>query len=489
MNRQELIGKVDEYSQRYHLLERDDRVITGISGGPDSVCLFLVLLELSKSIGFDIAAVHVNHGLRGEDADADAVFVRELCDRRSIPCHVFEEDVYQVSKVEKLSLEEAGRNVRKRCFEEVRAKWGGTKIALAHHMDDNAETLIMNLCRGSGLRGLGGMRPRNGTVVRPLLCLRRTEIEQFLREVKQVWCEDKSNVQDHYTRNRIRNHVIPYLTDEVNTGAVEHMNTTMEQMRELEEYLAVQTEAMFQKWIRGPEAEGSIGSGEILLLNQAYTEVPKVIRNRMILKCMNRISGKERDISAVHVEQVDGLFVNQSGKQLSLPHGIWVFREYDGIRFTCKRENVPLQTRGIGEDVNDFVLLNVPGDSRWLEGKFAFRCKVVENTGMFSKEDCGNKSAGFPYTEWFNYDIIKAYVALIRRRQAGDYMVINRQGHKKKLKALLIDAKVPANRRDQIPVLALGKEILWIPGVRRSSAYLVTEETRQILQIECTEDK
>lgn len=489
MSRQELIGKVDEYSQRYHLLEQDDRVITGISGGPDSVCLFLVLLELSKSIGFEIVAVHVNHGLRGEDADADAGFVRELCNRWSVPCYVFEEDVSQLAKAEKLSLEEAGRDVRRRCFEEVREKCGGTKIALAHHMDDNAETLIMNLCRGSGLRGLGGMRPRNGMVVRPLLCLRRAEIEQFLCEAKQAWREDQSNVQDHYTRNRIRNHVLPYLTDEVNSGAVEHMNTTMEQMRELEEYLAKQTEIMYQKWTRGFEAEENLNAREVLLLNQAYTEVPKVIRNRMILKCMGLVSGKERDISAVHVEQADGLFTNQSGKQLSLPHGIAAFREYDGIRFTRRTENAPFPAQRIGMDINDSVLLNIPGDSRWLEGQFAFRCKVFDNTGAFPEEDCGNKSTGFPYTEWFNYDIIKAYAALIRRRRAGDYMVIDRRGHKKKLKALLIDAKVPAARRNQIPVLALGKEILWIPGVRRSSAYLVTEETRQILQIECTEDK
>ncbi len=185
--------KVRAYIEKYHMVGTEDHIIAGISGGADSVCLFFVLLELCPGLGVPFTAVHVNHGLRGAAADRDEAFVRELCGKYAVPLEVFRVDLESISKKRKQSLEECGRNIRREAFELVCAKCGGTKIALAHHQNDNAETLLWNLARGTGLAGLCGIRPVNGRYIRPLLCLNRREIEGFLEQRGGRLCTDETN--------------------------------------------------------------------------------------------------------------------------------------------------------------------------------------------------------------------------------------------------------------------------------------------------------
>ena len=196
--------KVRAYIEKQHMILAEDHIIAGISGGADSVCLFFVLLDLRDRMGISFTAVHVNHGLRGEAANRDEEFVRELCGQYGIPLEVFRVDLESISKKRKQSLEECGRNIRREAFEQIRERCGGTKIALAHHQNDNAETLLWNLARGTGLTGLGGIRPVNGRYIRPLLCLDRNEIEDLLRQRGQGYCTDDTNGDTEYTRNKLR---------------------------------------------------------------------------------------------------------------------------------------------------------------------------------------------------------------------------------------------------------------------------------------------
>ena len=234
--------KVRAYMEKQHMISAEDHIIAGISGGADSVCLFFVLLDLRDRMGIPFTAVHVNHGLRGEAADRDEEFVRELCGQYGIPLEVFRVDLESISKKRKQSLEECGRNIRRDAFEQVCAKYGGTKIALAHHQNDNAETLLWNLARGTGLAGMGGIRPVNGRYIRPLLCLDRNEIEDLLRQREQGYCTDDTNSDTEYTRNKLRHLVIPVLEKEVNFQAVRHMNEVMEQLREVRDYMELRTD-------------------------------------------------------------------------------------------------------------------------------------------------------------------------------------------------------------------------------------------------------
>jgi len=232
-----MLEKVKNYVKKWQMLTEEDCVIVGVSGGADSVCLLLMLLEMRKEIGFDIVAVHVNHGLRGEEADEDEAFVKQFCVERDVLLETYFANIEDVAKERKMSTEEAGREVRRECFEQARIKYKGTKIALAHHQNDNAETFLFRLARGTGLKGLGGMAPVKDEYIRPLLCVARNEIEAYLREQGISYCADASNESDEYTRNRIRNHMIPYLETEINSKTIEHMSETMEQMRQVQDYL------------------------------------------------------------------------------------------------------------------------------------------------------------------------------------------------------------------------------------------------------------
>ena len=185
--------KVRNYMKKWQMLQSEDCVIVGVSGGADSICLLWLLADMQKEMGFRMVAVHVNHGLRGVEADEDERFVKKFCEGLEIPCETYRADVELISKKWKQSTEEAGREVRRAFFEEALEKYRGTKIALAHHQNDNAETFMLNLARGTGLRGLGGISPMNGKVIRPLLCLKREEIEEFLKEEGIPYCNDCTN--------------------------------------------------------------------------------------------------------------------------------------------------------------------------------------------------------------------------------------------------------------------------------------------------------
>ena len=215
-----IIEQTKVYIRENRMISEDDVVIAGVSGGADSVCLLFVLCELQRSMGFRVKVCHVNHGLRGEEADADERYVVELCRRMGVECRIFREDVELIARNRKQSQEEAGRAVRRAAFERMCREDGGTKIATAHHRDDNVETVLMNISRGTGIQGLCGIWPVRGKWIRPLLYLDRCQIEAFLTDQKLAWRTDLTNNEDSYTRNRIRHNIIPAMTEQINAGTV-----------------------------------------------------------------------------------------------------------------------------------------------------------------------------------------------------------------------------------------------------------------------------
>ena len=206
-----IFEKVKRYADKHRMIAPGDTVVAGVSGGADSVCLFLMLCELAEEIDFHLAVVHVNHKIRPEAA-ADAAYVEELCKSRNIPFILEEKDVKEYAGEKHLSEEEAGREVRYQAFEEALGKYGSCsgekegqgRIAVAHNANDRAETMLFHLFRGTGLTGAGGIRAVRGHIVRPLLCLRREEIEEYLGKKGVFFCIDRTNLEDTYTRNRIR---------------------------------------------------------------------------------------------------------------------------------------------------------------------------------------------------------------------------------------------------------------------------------------------
>lgn len=440
--------KVKAYVKKWHMLQKEDSVIAGISGGADSVCLLFMLLKLQKELGFALMAVHVNHGIRGAEAERDEAYVKRLCRQWNVRLKVYRENVPAYAKEHGMTEEEAGRDIRRTCFCKVLKEWGGTKIALAHHENDNVETLLWNLCRGTGIRGLGGIAPVNDVWIRPLLCVKRREIESYLKKRGISYCTDTTNADRRYMRNRIRMDVIPYLEDCVNTESVSHMGKTMERMYELEQYILEEV---------GQYKESCTGwkNGRRIIRQTEYTKIPKALRDNVLHAILCETAGRRKDIEEVHVQMLRDLFTKQVGKKIDLPYGVTAIRTYEGVRF---EKNIP-------------------------EASYAGDENELFSIRVFDREP-GNVT--FPekiYTKWFDYDIIKNTVK-IRHRIAGDSIVINRYGGRKKLKQYFTDQKVPQEDRDKIWIAADGDEVLWIVGYRQSQKYQITEKTTKILEIQ-----
>lgn len=441
--------RVKEYIQRYHMLEKEDKVVTGVSGGADSICLLFMLIELQKELGFSIVAVHVHHGLREGTADADAAYVQKVCREQGIDLRIFREDVKKYAKENKLTLEEAGRNIRRMRFGQVLEESGGTKIALAHHQNDNAETLIWNLCRGCGLKGMGGIAPVDGVYVRPLLCLKRKEIESYLAERGISYCTDETNLEDDYTRNRIRSHVIPYLEEQINQQTVEHMADTMEQMRKLGEFVEQETRRHARQCIR------YVHGNQAILNAEAYGKAPEALQAYMIHEMLCQIAGRRKDIESVHVRAVMELIEKQVGRRVDLPYHMQARRCYEGI----------VLSKTTDVDTIEDISAEEPATFRIFERQ--------SDIVIFPKKT---------YTKWFDYDIIKNTVK-IRHRAPGDYITIDKNGGTQKLKQYFVNEKIPREERDQVWLVADGSEIMWIVGYRQNQRYQVTEHTRRIMEI------
>lgn len=467
--------RIEKFIQKYHMLTCGDRVIAGVSGGADSVCLFLMLLELRKKIGFDLIAVHVHHGLRGEAADQDQQFVEALCEQHRIPLEIFRVNLESIAKKRKQSLEEAGRMVRREAFDSVCKKYGGNKIALAHHQNDNAETLLWNLSRGTGLDGLGGIRPVNGKFIRPLLCMNRKEIEEYLAKRKQSYCIDETNAGTDYTRNKLRHLVLPILEEQVNSAAVRHMNETMEQIWELQEYMQEQVEDAYQECVQ----EHFEKACWIQIQQKSFETFSELIKKMVIRKGMEQVGGKKRDLSHKHVDVMMELMNKQVGRTLDLPYEMHAKRNYEGIRLEKQRTYLSGEEKKAEIMQECMSELNIPGETILADRNLKLRCKILEKPKNLSIKDIPQKI----YTKWFDYGIIKSSL-YIRTRQAGDTIVIDEKGHQKKLKNWFVDEKIPKEVRDSQLLLAENNEILWVLGHRMSQAYQVKQSTKWILQIE-----
>lgn len=482
--------KIRNFIKKYDMLTTEDYVIAGVSGGADSVCLFFVLLALKSELGIHFAVVHVNHGLRGEAADQDEEFVRQLCEKYAVPLEVLRVHLESIAKKRKQSVEEAGRMVRREAFEEACRKYHGTRIALAHHQNDNAETLLWNLARGTGLSGMGGIRPVNGKYIRPLLCMSRIEIERFLQERNLSFCTDETNADTTYTRNKLRHVILPVLEKEVNSQAVRHMNEAMAQVWEIQDYMQTCSEEAFEKY-----AEISTEHSRACVIKKEIREkYPDILCRMVIRRAMELVMGQMQEVGRTHICTVQELFQKQVGRSLELPFSVKAVRTYEGVRLYQTQEkelNLPEEKQQFADPADEArrTLCNwphplcVPGETRVSNLHLTIRCSIFPKTESFSMKEIPEKT----YTKWFDYDIIKE-APCIRTRQSGDHITIDQAGHHQKLKSWLINQKIPAGERGNILCIADGSEIMWILGYRMSSAYQISSHTKRILQIEVVKE-
>lgn len=469
---QQLQKKIEEF----HMILPGDTVLVGVSGGADSVCLLFALLEIQKYMDFALEVVHVEHGIRGEESKADAAFVEELCKCYQLLCHKIEVDVPLFCKQTGLGMEEAARMLRYQAFASL-ALEKNAKIALAHHQEDNAETILFQLLRGSSLTGLCGIQPvrrdSDGVCyIRPLLFFHRKEIEAFLEKKKISWCVDSTNTEIEYSRNFLRNRIIPEL-EKINAKAVEHMNQTAEHLSQVRDYLDFESEKAWERLVK---------AGDRLELDvSGVLGLHPVLQREIAYKAIICVAKQKKDITSTHVGDLLALCKSRSGKQISLPYGIRAWKSFDKIYLGTEEKQVIVCAEDVVYEVTADVLDKIFRSQkteyiRFGEPAQEIRCRIFESTG--ESLEIPRKSC----TKWFDYDKIKKGFC-IRTRRSGDYFISDAVGHRKKLKSYFIDEKIPQEERGQKWLLAQENEVLWLLGGRMSEHIKVSQKTNYIFEI------
>ena len=293
--------KVFAYIRKNRLIQEGDNIVVGLSGGADSVSLFYILREYKKVVQFNLYAVHINHNIRGEEALRDEKYVEKICEEENVPLFIFSCDVTGIAKKNRLSVEEAGRIIRYEKFREVLNAHGGGKIAVAHHMNDQAETIMFNMIRGSGIKGIGGMNPANGDIIRPLLCVKRAEIEEYLSSIGREYCTDSTNLHDDYMRNRLRLKLIPYIEENINANFVENINEMAQILRETDDFMADCTDKIYGDSLIEKEDK------KVILDTKILRTVHPAIVKRVIRKSFLEAGMGLKDVTKTHTEDVAAL--------------------------------------------------------------------------------------------------------------------------------------------------------------------------------------
>lgn len=459
-----MFNRMIEFVKENNLIEYGDRIVVGVSGGADSVCLLRILTEVKQLYDLELFVVHVNHGLRGEEALRDQHFVEGICDKFDIPCTVYLVDVREYSKQNGYSLEEAGRILRYEAFEKEYKQRECNKIAIAHNKNDQAETVLFNLVRGTGMKGLTGIEAVRGHIIRPLLCVTREEIEDYLQECNQQYCTDSSNLEEVYTRNKLRLSILPQLKM-VNEQAVYHIANCAKQLGEIEQYLKKQTNALYKRIVIEKNGQYFVKVYDLMLEDI-------VLRKRIIRQMIGSLANRLRDIEEKHILAVLTLCDKGVGKQIHLPYGILAIRQYENIVicFGAAREEKAVSCNVAIEESGTYHLPDL-GIDVIVEVIDYKKNMIIPENGC---------------TKWFDYDKIKNTIFLRNRRQ-GDCLQINSKGNMKTIKSLFIDEKVPREQRDFIPLLCDGEHVMWVLGGRISEAYKVTEQSRKILVVKIME--
>jgi len=460
----DLLQRVSGYISRHRMVERGDKVLAAVSGGPDSIALLHILYLLKDELGISLHVAHLNHMFRGEESEKDALFVAEAAKRYGLPVTVKAVDVPQYRLRRHLSNQVAAREIRYGFFLETAGQAGASKVALAHQGDDQAETILINFLRGAGTTGLKGIPPvREGFYIRPLLNVRRSEIEAFCSEMNLAFRQDSSNLKPVYTRNRIRLNLVPLLEKEYNTGLVPALLRLGEICREEDSCLDDLAQAAFQ----GALLES--GPGQVLLSLERLSAAPLAIRRRILRRAWQAASGAAVNLDFQHAEAVLGLINSgTTGSQTVMPGNVVAVRTYSALELKAAQAKKGL--------AGYLYPLQVPGVTHVPEIGVSVCAEILPR-----EQD--QNPRGLPLCEAM-LDFEKLPPALfVRRRRAGDVFYPYGQVSQLKLKDFLIKQKVPREKRDRLPLVCTPEDIVWVGGIRTGEKWKVCGSTKKVLHL------
>lgn len=447
--RDEFLERVNKKIKKYKMLKLKDRVLVGVSGGPDSICLLQILNKLKAEYGLRLFAFHLNHKLRGKESDGDEKFVKQFCQSRKISCRVKRFAVREYAKKKKLSLEQAAREIRYKLLEQERKRLRCNKIALGHNANDNIETIIINLTRGTGLTGLCGIPPIRDRIIRPLLETERKAILGYLKSDNITYRVDSSNVDWKIPRNFVRTKVLPQL-QKLNPNLIETTTKTVAILSGEENYLKDLTREIFKRIVLKKSKNGiSIDNTMLLSYNLAL--------RRRFLKFLMPALGYDK------IEKILEMSENKTVGTISLTKKLFANREYDRIYFG----------KPVKRPVNRNI--SIPIGKSFAVGDMGIE---IQTSLKPANLNLANKDLN---TEIFDYDKLTPPFYL-RYRQPGDRFTPF-GGSEKKLKEVLIDDKIPARARARLPLFCDREGILWILGSRRAERARIKPETKKFLTV------
>lgn len=456
------INKISSYIDNNDLIASGSKVLVCVSGGADSVCLLDVLISLKERYSLSLHVCHINHSLREAESDDDEQFVQNLCLRHNLPFYSKKYDVAKIAKETNQSIESAARQVRYDYFFELKHQLCLDVIATAHNKNDNAETVLMHMLRGSGTDGLKGIENRRSDgMIRPLLEIFRSEIEAYLIAANQDFVTDTTNFQSIYHRNKIRLELLPYLQDVYNPNIVETLSRTAK---------IIQQDAKYMQKQAAKEASTAIKSD----YNGWFINIPELkqqhpaIATRLIRMAIAASLGNDKDITHQAVMRCYELANSKStGGQVNISGNFFAIREYDKLRFVIK-PNESISQYCIELPLNEKI--HIPNN------KYGMTI-YAELTDEIQKADKNKKDIAY-----FDYNLLKGKI-YIRNRREGDYFYPSGMSGKKRLKDYFIDAKIARSERETCVIIATADDILWLVGMRHTSKFAVTDKTSTILKI------
>ncbi len=530
MEKDSIYEKVVSYIKENDLISPGDTIVEGISGGADSVCLFRMLEEYKKEMDFNTVVVHVHHGIRKKSADKDLKFVEKLCETAGVELKSFKKDIPLICKITKESEEECGRRIRYELFDDVCKSYENPKIAVAHHMNDQAETVIFRIIRGSGIKGLTGMEAKRDNIIRPLLCLKRDEIESYLESIGQEYRIDETNGKLEYSRNYIRKKVMPKL-ESVRQNAVEHINALSGEASDINAFMEKKARELLDEASKEADrkyiTKGLTTKYKADVLNEAEPILLKFAVRALITEAGVSI----KDVTRGHVESLCEMIGKPKSGQIDLPKGVTVVKEsgivyikpkegFDGnitemqipepvatpvaapvlptanlpgtqtgeetgaqtgLRITPQAEQSNESRRATPAEAVYKFYIPVVGEGEYLlPNGDAVRCRVINE---FDIKEVPTDT----YTKWMDYAKMSDDLCL-RTRKTGDYLVINDKGNEGNLKNYMINEKIPKSERDDIPLLASSSKIYWVIGHRISEDVKVTKETHIVIEFKYIRD-
>jgi tRNA(Ile)-lysidine synthase len=459
-----LFKQVKRTIDRYHLLKKDDRLILGVSGGVDSMVLLHLFNTYREAFNLSLIVAHVNHGLRPEESEKEAELVQKESERLGLSFEYGQFNVKEFQRLRRISPQDAARRIRFYFFYDLLQKHHAQKIVLGHNADDQVETVLLRLMRGSGLQGLKGMLPvREGKVIRPLLEVWRGEIESFAIEKKIPFLLDSSNLKKDYLRNRIRLALIPLMEREYQPNIKEIVLKTSSILREENDYLERGAEEAYQKIVREEKDTLSFKFSEYQSLHQA-------IQWRVVRKMLECIDARGKVLGEGEWQEVQKIY-----KRLYKPSPSFLLELPHGARLEKRYDVVSLGKGGVRPFPPFEFELHSPG--RTLMEEIGKEVGIEEiNRNQFKDYD------GSPHTALMDYECLQFPLKMRNFRPGDRFHPLGAKGTQK-VKEFFIDHKVPRFERPEIPLLISGESIAWIVGYRIDERVKVSEKTKRVLKV------